>query len=111
MAPLLKMALFSQIDISRLANAILSDLLVNIYVHSAYRKFNLKKFNLKKKSYKTFNCRKTTDMLINESGCMLEHPAASNFSNLIMSGEWEKAEKALNDLKTLIDLSADITVS
>jgi len=52
---------------------------------------------------------KTTDMLINESGCMLEHPAASNFSNLIMSGEWDKAEKALNDLKALIDLSADVT--
>lgn len=52
---------------------------------------------------------KTTESLINESGCMLEHPSATNFCNLIMNGEWDKAERALNDLRNLMDSNADIT--
>jgi len=41
---------------------------------------------------------KTTELLIKESGCMLEHPIAVNFCNLIMSGDWEEAEITLNTL-------------
>jgi hypothetical protein len=33
---------------------------------------------------------KTTEVLINESGCMLEHPTAANFCNLIMGGHWDE---------------------
>ena len=33
---------------------------------------------------------RTTEMLINESGCMLEHPTAANFCNLIMGGHWDE---------------------
>ncbi|CAF5079238.1 unnamed protein product, partial [Rotaria sp. Silwood1] len=31
---------------------------------------------------------KTVDILIHESGCVLEHEQASNFRELIMSGKW-----------------------
>lgn len=54
---------------------------------------------------------KTTEQLINESGCMLEHPVATNFSNLILNGDWDKAERSLIDLKSIIDLNTDIIVS
>jgi WD repeat-containing protein 26 len=54
---------------------------------------------------------KTTEQLINESGCMLEHPVATNFSNLILNGDWDKAERSLIELKSIIDLNTDIIVS
>lgn len=33
---------------------------------------------------------KTVDILIHESGCVLEHEHASNFRELIMSGKWSE---------------------
>jgi hypothetical protein len=33
---------------------------------------------------------KTTETLIKESGCMLEHPIAANFCSLIMNGNWDQ---------------------
>lgn len=33
---------------------------------------------------------KTTEMLIDESGCMLEHPAATTFCSLVMTGNWDE---------------------
>lgn len=33
---------------------------------------------------------RTTECLINESDCMLEHPTATNFCNLIMNGHWDQ---------------------
>ena len=36
--------------------------------------------------------RKTTESLINESGCMIEHPSATNFCNLVMNGDWDKVK-------------------
>jgi len=45
---------------------------------------------------------RTTDMLIKESGCMLEHPIAANFCSLIMNGQWEEAENALIQLKMIM---------
>lgn len=38
---------------------------------------------------------KTTESLINESGCMLEHPTATNFCNLIMNGNWQEVKNSL----------------
>jgi hypothetical protein len=46
---------------------------------------------------------KTTEMLIKESGCMLEHPIAADFCHLIMSGNWDQAEMALNSLKAIMN--------
>ena len=55
---------------------------------------------------------KTTEALIRESGCMLEHPIASTFCSLIMNGLWDQAERALDSLKPIMeDSSADFTVS
>jgi hypothetical protein len=36
---------------------------------------------------------KTVDILIHESGCVLEHEQASNFRELIMSGKWTEVNK------------------
>lgn len=48
---------------------------------------------------------KTTEHLIKESGCMLEHPMAVSFCSLIMNGEWEGAEKALDSLVPIMEES------
>ncbi|XP_043914769.1 WD repeat-containing protein 26 isoform X8 [Protopterus annectens] len=44
----------------------------------------------------------TVDLLMQESGCRLEHPAATKFRNHVMEGEWDKAENDLNELKSLV---------
>jgi WD40 repeat protein len=46
---------------------------------------------------------KTTELLVNESGCMLEHPTAASFCGLIMSGKWDEAEGSLNSLKSIME--------
>lgn len=46
---------------------------------------------------------RTADQLMSESGCMLEHPAASKFRNYIMMGDWEKGESILNELKMMVE--------
>lgn len=45
----------------------------------------------------------TADQLIQESGCRLDHPAASKFQKHVMDGEWTKAEMDLNELKSLLE--------
>lgn len=32
----------------------------------------------------------TVDLLMQESGCRLEHPSATRFRNHVMEGEWDK---------------------
>ncbi|XP_059838549.1 WD repeat-containing protein 26 isoform X3 [Hypanus sabinus] len=44
----------------------------------------------------------TVDLLMQESGCCLEHSSATKFRNHVMEGEWEKAENDLNELKSLV---------
>ncbi|XP_035277304.1 WD repeat-containing protein 26 isoform X2 [Anguilla rostrata] len=44
----------------------------------------------------------TVDLLMQESGCRLEHAAATKFRNHVMEGEWDKAESDLNELKALM---------
>jgi WD40 repeat protein len=46
---------------------------------------------------------KTVDILIHESGCVLEHEQASNFRELIMSGKWSESLIALEKLKQYIE--------
>ena len=36
---------------------------------------------------------RTVDQLINESGCVLEHPSAAQFRQHIMEGDWEQVFK------------------
>lgn len=35
-------------------------------------------------------CSQTVDLLMQESGCRLEHPSATKFRNHVMEGEWDK---------------------
>uniref|UniRef100_A0A9J7X083 WD repeat-containing protein 26 n=2 Tax=Cyprinus carpio TaxID=7962 RepID=A0A9J7X083_CYPCA len=42
----------------------------------------------------------TVDLLMQESGCRLEHPAATKFRNHVMEGEWEKVR--LHRMKFLL---------
>jgi len=53
---------------------------------------------------------KTTETLIKESGCLLEHPTAATFCQLIMRGQWDQAESTLERLKSIMGQSQnDIT--
>lgn len=47
--------------------------------------------------------RKTADHLIEESGCILEHPSASKFRQYVMHGDWNKADHYLQELQTMIE--------
>uniref|UniRef100_A0A8B9KCT9 WD repeat-containing protein 26 n=1 Tax=Astyanax mexicanus TaxID=7994 RepID=A0A8B9KCT9_ASTMX len=53
----------------------------------------------------------TVDLLMQESGCRLEHPSATKFRNHIMEGEWDKAENDLSELKALMHSPNAIVVS
>ncbi|NXO23837.1 WDR26 protein, partial [Cisticola juncidis] len=48
------------------------------------------------------SCSQTVDLLMQESGCRLEHPSATKFRNHVMEGEWDKAENDMNELKALV---------
>ncbi|KAJ0066232.1 hypothetical protein NL108_004113, partial [Boleophthalmus pectinirostris] len=52
----------------------------------------------------------TVDLLMQESGCRLEHPSATKFRNHVMEGEWDKAESDLNELKALMHSPSAIVV-
>lgn len=47
--------------------------------------------------------RKTADHLIEESGCILEHPSATKFRCHVMGGDWIKADHYLQQLQTMIE--------
>uniref|UniRef100_A0AAX7UUG2 WD repeat-containing protein 26 n=1 Tax=Astatotilapia calliptera TaxID=8154 RepID=A0AAX7UUG2_ASTCA len=53
----------------------------------------------------------TVDLLMQESGCRLEHPSATKFRNHVIEGEWDKAESDLNELKALMHSPSAIVVS
>lgn len=46
---------------------------------------------------------KTADHLIEESGCILEHPSATKFRQHVMGGDWNKADHYLQELQTMIE--------
>lgn len=46
---------------------------------------------------------KSADLLMEESGCYLEHPAATKFRQHVLSGNWTKADHDLRELHPLID--------
>uniref|UniRef100_UPI00358EBFDD WD repeat-containing protein 26-like isoform X1 n=2 Tax=Myxine glutinosa TaxID=7769 RepID=UPI00358EBFDD len=45
---------------------------------------------------------RTVELLMQESGCCLEHPAATKFRIHVMAGQWDQAEVDLNELKPLV---------
>uniref|UniRef100_A0AAR2LN99 WD repeat-containing protein 26 n=1 Tax=Pygocentrus nattereri TaxID=42514 RepID=A0AAR2LN99_PYGNA len=53
----------------------------------------------------------TVDLLMQESGCRLEHPSATKFRNHVMEGEWDKAENDLSELKALMHSPNAVVVS
>ncbi|CAK9301385.1 unnamed protein product [Gordionus sp. m RMFG-2023] len=54
---------------------------------------------------KDLGLSRSTEILIKESGCYLEHPAAANFNRHVMNGEWGKAMKDLSALKPMLQVS------
>ncbi|XP_072251089.1 WD repeat-containing protein 26-like isoform X1 [Leuresthes tenuis] len=44
----------------------------------------------------------TVELLMQESGCRLEHPSATKFRSHVVEGDWDKAESDLNELKALM---------
>ncbi|XP_076063985.1 WD repeat-containing protein 26-like isoform X2 [Oratosquilla oratoria] len=53
--------------------------------------------------------KKSADLLMLESGCRLDHPAAARFRQCVMDGEWTKAETALNELRNMLDNPANLS--
>uniref|UniRef100_A0A0K8V1Z5 WD repeat-containing protein 26 n=2 Tax=Bactrocera latifrons TaxID=174628 RepID=A0A0K8V1Z5_BACLA len=53
---------------------------------------------------------KSVKTLMAESGCYLEHPAASKFREHVLSGEWNKADVDLKELEPLIDNGKPSTI-
>ncbi|XP_036326209.1 WD repeat-containing protein 26 homolog [Rhagoletis pomonella] len=53
---------------------------------------------------------KSVKTLMTESGCYLEHPAASKFREHVLSGEWGKADADLKELEPLIDNGKPSTI-
>ena len=51
---------------------------------------------------------KSAEILISETGTKLEHPSATEFRTAILSGEWDRALSALDDLKPQIKKIAKI---
>lgn len=46
---------------------------------------------------------RTANVLMQESGCSLEHPSATKFREHVLSGEWHKADHDLQELQNIID--------
>ena len=46
---------------------------------------------------------RTAQMLMQESGCSLEHPAATKFRDHVLNGEWHKADYDLQELQSIVD--------
>lgn len=47
--------------------------------------------------------KRSADLLMSESGCRLDHPAAARFRHCVMEGEWAKADAALSELRNMLD--------
>lgn len=56
----------------------------------------------------TIGLDRTAELLMQESGCKLDHPSAAKFRQHIMDGDWSKADHDLNDLECLLDSHGDL---
>ncbi|RMX57360.1 hypothetical protein pdam_00016009 [Pocillopora damicornis] len=52
---------------------------------------------------------KSVDVLMQESGCRLEHPSAAMFRESVMAGDWERADAILKELRPLVENKEDIS--
>lgn len=52
---------------------------------------------------KLIGLERTAQMLMQESGCTLEHPAATKFREHVLSGDWHKADYDLQELQAIVD--------
>lgn len=50
----------------------------------------------------------TVDLLMQESGCRLEHPSATKFRNHVIEGEWDKVQPS--SLNCFLNLQQAVTV-
>lgn len=57
------------------------------------------------------NCSQSAEMLMSESGCRLDHPAAGKFRQHVMDADWTKADHDLQELKPLLENSQSLLVS
>ena len=62
----------------------------------SHRLFHMSRIHKVPIHYRTSPCSQTVDMLMQESGCRLEHPSATKFRNHVMEGEWDKVGAAFN---------------
>lgn len=53
---------------------------------------------------------RTAELLMVESGCRLDHPAAAKFRQHVMDADWTKADHDLQELKPLLENSQNLTV-
>lgn len=53
--------------------------------------------------------KKSVDVLMQESGCRLEHPSAAKFRESVMAGDWERADVILKELRPLVENREDIS--
>ncbi|XP_046847736.1 WD repeat-containing protein 26-like [Xenia sp. Carnegie-2017] len=51
---------------------------------------------------------KSADMLMQESGCRLEHESAVKFRESILSGDWDRAESFLKEVKPFLGTSEEL---
>lgn len=51
----------------------------------------------------SFAHRRTAEVLMQESGCCLENPAATKFRQHVMAGDWIKADHYLQELMPMIE--------
>ncbi|CAB3367499.1 Hypothetical predicted protein [Cloeon dipterum] len=59
---------------------------------------------------RTIGLNRTADMLMQESGCRLDHPTAAKFRQHVMDGDWNKADNDLLELKGLLENSTQSLV-
>ncbi|CAG0883506.1 unnamed protein product [Darwinula stevensoni] len=52
---------------------------------------------------------RSVDLLMAESGCRLDHPAAAKFRQHVMNGEWAKAEADLIEISPFLKAPQDVT--
>ncbi|XP_053674509.1 WD repeat-containing protein 26 homolog [Anopheles nili] len=56
---------------------------------------------------KDIGLERSAEMLMQESGCCLEHPAATKFRVHVLSGDWNKADHDLQELQSMVDIKTD----
>ncbi|XP_035908333.1 WD repeat-containing protein 26 homolog [Anopheles stephensi] len=56
---------------------------------------------------KDIGLERSAEMLMQESGCCLEHPAATKFRIHVLCGDWNKADHDLQELQSMVDIRTD----